>query len=111
MQIKSFFFFFNKIVKQNKNKTKQNKKGFVCLSAYRALTPCRDWTRPETDCLQHSKEKVDFFNSRYTPEQGVGFGGGVWGRGLGGIKETERKRENITCIKFSQMNIVTHIVL
>lgn len=46
----------------NKNKKrKERKESFVCLLAYRALTPCRDWTRPETDCLQHSKEKVDFF--------------------------------------------------
>lgn len=35
-----------------------NKMSFVCLSAYRALTPDGDWTRPETDCLQHSKETV-----------------------------------------------------
>lgn len=55
-------------------------------------------TQPETDCLQHSKEKVDSIHVTHL------------NRGRG-IKRDREKRENITCIKFSQMNIVTHIVL
>lgn len=63
------------------------------LSACRALTPCRDWTRPETDCLQNSKEKVDFFNSRYTPEQGGGGRGREGGRGGRGVLKRDREKK------------------
>lgn len=69
---------------------------FVCLSAFGAFTPAGDWTRPETDCLQHSKETVCKICVAHL-KRGE--------EGLGCIQRD--RRENRTCIKFSQMNIVT----
>lgn len=69
---------------------------FVCLSAFGAFTPAGDWTRPETDCLQHPKETVCKICVAHL-KRGE--------EGLGCIQRD--RRENRTCIKFSQMNIVT----
>lgn len=74
-------------VDTNKDCKLSNKMSFVCLSAYRALSPNGDWTRPETDCLQHSKETVLYICVTH-------LNGGRGG--VGGIKrdrETERKRK------------------
>lgn len=84
-----------KVWKKSSNKTR-----FVCLSAFRAFTPTGDWTRPETDCQQHPKE-IAVISVLLHLKRGE--------EGLGCIQRD--RKETRTCIKFSQMNIVTHSLL